>query len=188
MMIGAFRDNEVDDKHPLTSLMNNIEHKHGQRIAHIVLQPLAPTHVKDLLAHTFHVTRDQTKSLAKLIISKTQGNPFFILLLLTTFVQEGAVYFNYGMGRWEWDLSKIPHVAVTDNVVEMALLRIQKMQRRTQAVLSLAAAIGFHFDLHTLAVIFKASVRKTAKSLWPAVQGTQCVLSVRFVFVFGCHL
>jgi predicted ATPase len=59
--------------------------------------------------------------------------------------------------------------SITDNVVELMALKIQKLPSSTQRVLKLAACIGNQFELETLALVDEQSLRETATSLHAAV-------------------
>jgi predicted ATPase len=169
LIIGAYRDNEVDSSHPLTMILKRIEKQ--KEIHHIFLEPLELSHVKQLVSDTFRRPLQECHNLGQLTLEKTQGNPFFIIIFLTNLVHQNIVHFNHTKGTWEWDLTKIQGMDITDNVVHMTTQRIQRLDKKTQSVLSLAAAIGNQFDLKTLSVICKKPIADTIKLLWPAIKG-----------------
>ncbi len=167
--IGAYRDNEVNDVHPLTQSLEQLE-KARVIIKRILLTPLGLTDVTQLIVDTFLGDSITAKSLGKLIQEKTGGNPFFINEFIKSLYSEGWLYFNYPSEQWEWDIEQIKAQPLTDNVVELMIKNVKKIPTATQAVLKLAACIGNQFDLKTLAVIYEKSIGETATDLQSALQ------------------
>jgi predicted ATPase/serine phosphatase RsbU (regulator of sigma subunit) len=172
LMIGAYRDNEVDGAHPLISAIEQMEEQ-GAIINRIELQPLQLEDVNQLIADTLHCSLTKSKSLAELIVKKTQGNPFFINQLLTLLYDSNLLTFQVSPGEsrgaWSWVIEQIQVVGMTDNVVELMTQKIQKLAHKVQESLKIAACIGNSFDLKTLAGVREQSQIAVARNLWPAV-------------------
>ncbi|MEH2150051.1 GAF domain-containing protein [Nostoc sp.] len=73
----AYRDNEVDVVHPFHLMIEKVR-QYGAKITEILLKPLNLVYVNQLIADTLHSSAEQVEPLAKLIIQKTDGNPFFV--------------------------------------------------------------------------------------------------------------
>ncbi len=78
LTIGTYRDNEVDQNHPLLTMLEEIE-KSGLSRTDIKLTPLREDHIAQLLSETLHRGVDGTKDLSRLLLKKTGGNPFFLI-------------------------------------------------------------------------------------------------------------
>ncbi len=168
-LIGAYRDNEVNEAHPLIQSLEKIE-KARVRINRILLPPLALTDVTQLIVDTLFVESITAKPLAQLIQEKTAGNPFFINEFLKSLYSEGWLFFNYGSQKWQWNLEQIKAQPLTDNVIELMTKKVKQLPTTTQALLKLAACVGNQFDLKTLAIIYEKSIQETAKDLRSALQ------------------
>ncbi|MDM8519475.1 AAA family ATPase [Anaerolineales bacterium HSG6] len=164
-VIGAYRDNEVDAAHPLILGLEEIE-KAGGIVNTITLGPLLLPTVKQLVADTVVSTPDRAEPLAKLVYTKTHGNPFFINEFLKEMHDEKLLTFDYQAGKWDWDLGQIENRDITDNVIELMASKVRKLPDETQQVLKLAACIGNRFDIQTLAVVNQKSVPETATALY----------------------
>src|SRR5262249_49373975 len=70
MLIGAYRDNEVDSAHPLRRKLTAIR-KVGARVQEIVLAPLAREDLGQLLADALHCEAERAAPLAQLVHEKT---------------------------------------------------------------------------------------------------------------------
>ncbi|MEH2127675.1 AAA family ATPase [Nostoc sp.] len=169
LIIGAYRDNEVDTAHPLIQTLEQIK-KEGIRVNNILLQPLKIEYINQLIADTLNCSTEKSKILAELVNTKTQGNPFFLTQLLQYLNTERLLSFDYQAKNWQWNLKKIKRVKITDNVVDLTINKITKLNEKTQKVLQLAACIGNQFNLEVLSVINNKSEITTAKELQPALE------------------
>lgn len=156
LLIGAYRDNEVNYSHPLTTMLEGLR-KQGATISQITLAPLALNALAPLIADTLHSDISRIISLAELVLRKTGGNPFFVNEFLKTLYAENLLSFGLENLSWQWDITHIESKNITDNVVELMLGKLKKLPLETQQVLQLAACVGTEFDLSTLFIICEMS-------------------------------
>lgn len=169
LLIGAYRDSEVDAAHPLMLALDEIQ-KAGARINRISLRPLNRRDVRQFIADTLSCQPEKSQPLAELLLQKTSGNPFFLTQLLKSLHSENLLAFNFSTAEWEWDIERIQGMGLTDNVVELMAGTIQKLSEETQNALKLAACIGSRFNLEVLATVSEKSVASTAADLWEALE------------------
>ncbi len=165
LLIGAYRDNEVSQAHPLHITLEEIR-KTAANIQTITLEPLNQENLNCLLQDVLHCTDKVAVPLTKLVFSKTKGNPFFVNQLLKSFYENQVIRFDYDAYRWCYNLEEIKALTLTDDVVEFMAMQIQRLPKNTQEVLKLAACIGNLFDLKTLSIIYQKSEIDTAADLW----------------------
>lgn len=168
-LIGAYRENEVGSDHPLMFMKEQLT-KANVNVDTITLKPLKVRDVHLLLADTLNMNRKQITPLANLILSKTQGNPFFINEFLRKLRQDNLLYFSYKKYHWCWSVEDIRQRAITDNVVDLLISRIYMLPKEAQNIVVYAGCIGYTFDVETLHIISKKSYQEIAKSLMLAVQ------------------
>jgi predicted ATPase len=82
LLVGAYRDNEVNPAHPLVRKLEAIR-RAGGTIHEISLSPLPPGDLLQLVADSLHCEPEQAASLAQLIHEKTAGNPFFAIQFIS---------------------------------------------------------------------------------------------------------
>ncbi|MBD2412399.1 histidine kinase [Nostoc calcicola FACHB-389] len=169
LLIGAYRDNEVNQVHPLLLTLDEIQ-KLGATVNTITLAPLDRVSVNHLVADTLSCSMELAAPLTDLVLSKTKGNPFFCNQFLKALHQDRLITFNFEGGYWECDLAQVRSLSLTDDVVEFMAIQLQKLPTQTQEVLKLAACVGNQFDLATLAIIHEKSQIETAADFWKAVQ------------------
>jgi PAS domain S-box-containing protein len=169
LLIGAYRDNEVDPAHPFILLVEELK-KQQQIINQIILTPLALEEIAQLVADTLYSDLKTIASLAKLLLDKTEGNPFFVNEFLKALHQEELLIFNSQLRQWEWDIAHIEARGITDDVVELMVGKLKKLPETTQKILSLAACIGASFDLNTLSIICESFHQDIYSNLKAALQ------------------
>ena len=173
-VIGAYRDNEVSEAHPLILTLDEIRQA-GTIVNHISLTPLELSHITELISDTLNCEPKKARPLAELVLTKTGGNPFFMNEFLKSLYTEELLRFvpaRNGNGQragWHWDLAQVQARDITDNVVELMAGNLQRLSEETQQALKLAACIGNQFDLKTLAIVYEKSAKETAIDLREAV-------------------
>jgi predicted ATPase/signal transduction histidine kinase/DNA-binding NarL/FixJ family response regulator/HPt (histidine-containing phosphotransfer) domain-containing protein len=168
LIIGAFRDNEIDSQHPLVKTIEEIR-QGGKIVEQIDLKPLSLDQLNFLICDSLHCGKKQAQPLAKLVYEKTQGNPFFTIQFLKTLDQEQLLEFDETTRTWKWDLNKIEAVGYADNIVDLLLGKLRKLPELTCDILKFAACLGNEAQLSTLSLICEKSENVIVKELWEAV-------------------
>jgi PAS domain S-box-containing protein len=168
LLIGAYRDNEVGPTHPLMQIVDTM-HKAGTRVREIVLAPLVIGDVADLIADALHCERELALPLAQLVHEKTGGNPFFVIQFLTVLADEKLLVFDPGAGRWAWDLARIHAKGYTDNVVDLMVGKLNRLQVETRESLKQLACLGSKASLGTLAQVQAITAEEVEKNLLEAI-------------------
>jgi predicted ATPase len=163
-LIGAYRDNEVDAAHPLVRALAGLQEE-GLRLQRVALGPLRLDELALLICDTLHGEMNEVEPLARLVLQKTEGNPFFVIQFLKALHQAKLIEFDYERGRWTFHLEAIARAGMTDNVIDLMTRRIQRLSEKAQAALMLGACIGNQFDLDTLAIISQQSSAAVTRSL-----------------------
>ncbi|MEH2421614.1 MAG: AAA family ATPase [Nostoc sp.] len=169
-MIGAYRDNEVNPTHPLALTLQRLR-KQGAVLREMILTPLTLEPLSQLIAETLHQNADSVRSLAELVLRKTEGNPFFVSEFLRMLYSENLLTFNAEHLSWQWNIAQIQAQNITDNVVELMLHKLKKLPDVTQQILRLAACVGAEFNLYTLSIVCDQSPKTIFLDLLAAIQG-----------------
>ncbi|MEM7181868.1 MAG: SpoIIE family protein phosphatase, partial [Spirochaetota bacterium] len=167
MIIGAYRDNEVETGHPLLKTVEEIN-RSGLEVENIRLGPLNMDNIQELISDTFN-SKQGSEQLAEILIQKTGGNPFFIGEFLKSLYKAEIIDFNYTSNEWQWNVDKIHAYGITDNVVDLMVKNIRNFPEDTAKILSLAACLGNQFDIKFLGIISQISNEDLIEFLWPAI-------------------
>jgi PAS domain S-box-containing protein len=168
-LIGAYRDSEVHPTHPLVLTLLELRNQ-GAVLQEITLAPLTLEPLSQLIAETLGRNIDTVRSLAQLVLRKTEGNPFFVGEFLRMLYSENLLIFNAKQLSWQWDIAQIQAQNITDNVVELLLIQLNKLPNETRRILRLAACVGAEFDLETLAIACEKSPKVISLDLLAAIQ------------------
>ncbi|MFU8788284.1 MAG: AAA family ATPase [Methylobacter sp.] len=169
LVIGAYRDNEVDSTHPLIESFKRLHDEHVN-ITTITLAPLEKSHVQDLLSDSLNRNTKECQALAELVLKKSGGNPFFMGEFLKALYYEELLNFNQSSKAWEWNINKIEQKNITDNVVELLIDKIIRLPKITQDLLSLGAVLGNSIDLELLAIASEMNLENVKLGLWFCLQ------------------
>ncbi len=150
MVIGAFRDTEVDASHPLTPTLTQMRAT-GVHIETIELGALEPEALGGLIADTLHTDIETARPLARLVQEKTGSNPLFAEEFLELLYRERLIGFDISANQWRWDIEQIAVQEITDNVVGLMAGRLEGLAPDARRVLELGACIGGRFELQALA-------------------------------------
>src|SRR5262244_3163083 len=169
LLIGAYRDNEVNPTHPLIRKLEAIRQA-GAMVQDIVLAPLTHDDLGQLIADSLHCELDRAAPLAQLIHAKTAGNPFFAIQFISAFAEEGLLTFDYGEGRWSWDLNRIHAKGYTDNVVDLMVEKFSRLPVETQNALQQLGCLGNSAEFAMLWMVYQDSNEDMHGRLWEAVR------------------
>jgi PAS domain S-box-containing protein len=169
LLIGAYRDNEVDAWHPLLRKLAAIRDA-GARVSEIKLGPLDDEHVGQLTADALRSSPRDAAPLAHLVHAKTAGNPFFVLQFLHALADEGLLAFDRATHRWSWDLDRIHAKGYADNVAALMVGKLVRLPGATQTALRALACLGNVADVATLAIVLGAAEDDVHPALRAAVQ------------------
>ena len=182
LLIGAYRDNEVDSSHPLKRTLAAIRDA-GVWPQEIVLAPLGLDDVERLIADALHCQPDSAGPLALLVYGKTGGNPFFALQFLTALAEEGLLSFDPAAAAWIWDLDGIRARGYSDNVVDLMLGKLRRLPSQTQTALQQLACLGNVADIGLLSLSTGQSPEELHARLWEAVR-TGLILRLEKSYAF----
>jgi diguanylate cyclase (GGDEF)-like protein len=171
LIIGAYRDNEVSANHPLMIMQQQLAKKYIQ-FTNIVLTPLKQQDIENLISDSLVSTQRSIPEFADLVLNKTNGNPFFVYAILKDLYDEGLLKFSYHDSAWTWGIDEIKKLAITDNVVDLLIARLDKLPEKTREMLKLAACIGHTFDLVTLSTVGEEGLNETARHMLEAIKSS----------------
>ncbi|MFM0125957.1 AAA family ATPase [Paraburkholderia sp. RL18-101-BIB-B] len=169
LLIGAYRDNEVDASHPLVTTLETIRHS-GAPVTDLKLAPLSLVHLNELVADTLHASPVVCEPLTRLVYERTEGNPFFFIQFLDTLHKEGLLRHDTRHWAWQWDLDQIKAKDFADNVVDLVIGKLRQLSPPAQEALQLAACLGNAFELRHLALVSRKSATETEVCLAAAVR------------------
>jgi PAS domain S-box-containing protein len=169
MLIGAYRNNEVGDAHPLRRKLDAIKAA-GGKVTELALGPLGRQHLGQLIADALCCSPRRATPLAKLLHDKTGGNPFFAIRFVASLAEEGMLAFDHKAARWSWDLRRIDAKRYTDNVVDLMAGKLTRLPPETQQALQVLACLGHAISVRTLSIALGTTEERVHEVLWHSIR------------------
>ena len=162
LIFGTYRDNEIGEDHSLGRMQENLKRK-GHSLKNLILRAFDQVRCKRLVAGILGEQEDRAEKLARYILEKSGGNPFFALTLLRELVEQKGIVWNSGC--WEEDWERIKSIQVPVNVVDMILLRTRNLPEELDRVLRIASVMGSSFEMELLYEILGGNTEEQVVNL-----------------------
>ncbi|TVY10086.1 ATP-binding protein [Paenibacillus cremeus] len=152
MFIGAYRDQELSESHPLKAMLEKLLHVQAARFVTIPLKPLDEDALHQLISDTLRSSKQSLEPLTRIVMSRTKGNPFFVKQFVRSLYDLQLLWYVESEQGWRWDADKISELHMTDNVFDFMLKRIGRLPSTLQELLKDASCIGHEFTAQTLSL------------------------------------
>lgn len=183
LLIGAYRDNEIDATHPLRRTLAAIAES-GLDVDRVTLAPLAPEHLSQLVCDCLRVASESAQPLVDVLYEKTRGNPFFAIQFLTELADEDLVVFDFQTRSWQWSSEQILAKNFADNVVTFMVAKLGRLPTVAQRALSVFACLGNSARAGTLAAALDVAQEEVHAAFTFAVrEGLVVRKGERYVFL-----
>ncbi|MBP2076730.1 ATP-binding sensor histidine kinase [Oceanobacillus polygoni] len=169
LIIAAYRDNEVHIGHPFEVMLTKL-HEKDTDMTTIRVTTLQVKHVREWIYESFSLGNNDTEFLVQFIFRITQGNPFFIVQVIQTLLDEIIIDFHMEKGKWILNRQAMKQLPMSDSIIDFILKSINRLPKETIAILQLASCFGNRFGLKALAEIAKLTYMEVMKSLWHGLE------------------
>ena len=95
----------------------------------------------------------KVKTLAGIMRKKTEGNPFFVAIFLTSLYEDKILQFNFGTMKWFWNDDDVESMIITDNVANVLVKKMHRMKDETPMMLMVASCLGASFQMSAIVTI-----------------------------------
>ena len=148
LVVGTYRDVELDRRHPLSEVLTDL--RRGPTFERILLRGLSAEEVLAFLEAAAERQVDgPMRQLIPMLHRETEGNPFFIRELLLHMVFTGT--FVRRGDRWELADPDLSNLGIPEGVREVIGRRLSRLSDAANAVLTDAAVLGRDFEFPVLA-------------------------------------
>ena len=167
LLVGAYRNSEIDGTHPLTAMLSRWERLNATT-APLHLQNLPATALSSLLEHMLRLPPASARDLADAIGARTDGNPYDTVELIDALRRDGVL--TPGETGWAWDNATIRGFIGHGDVVELLAARIAALPTETVTILEVLACLGGGVEVGLLAVAADLSPAAVTQALVPALE------------------
>jgi diguanylate cyclase (GGDEF)-like protein len=173
LVVGAYRDDEVDPLHPLSAAVSRWQRSpHAPRS--LALRNLPPADVGTLLTEMLRLDPGDARRLADTVTARTGGNPFDTIELVNALRRDRVL--TPAGDRWEWDDSAIRLYVGAGDVIDLLTARIERLPAPARALLELLACLGDQLDMPLLTTASGWPAEEIQERLAPALEDGLLVL------------
>lgn len=168
LIVGTYRDTELDRRHPLAEALNDLRRETGYE--RIRLRGLNRSEVVELLAaRAEHEITGPGLVLAHALHSRTEGNPLFVWESLRHLIERGALT-QGADGRWNSAATSIDELGIPEGVREAIGRRLTSLSDEANAALSAASVLGPVAELDVLSRMVDLSEEELVGALDEATE------------------
>jgi serine/threonine protein kinase len=149
LLLGSYRDTEVEPGHPLLRLLDELREREVP-IQELTLDSLSEDACARMLAEALGRTAEETRSLAACVARKTGNTPLLIQQFVYHMYDLQLIRFQLPAG-WVWDDAAMTAADIPDDAVGLMTAKIGRLASSVAGVLQLASCVGDDFQLETLA-------------------------------------
>lgn len=131
------------------------------RVQHITLTSLSYVDVRRFLSHILNENTARVRLLAESLYHRTGGNPLYLHQFLDSLYREHKLLFDEEQAMWTWDMAAVTELPEDPDILHFIERRIRMLPERTISLLGIAAALGNHFHLATVALVSGYSLLDT---------------------------
>ena len=147
LIIGTYRDVEVDRAHPLSGTLAEL--RRASSFRRIALRGLSPDEVRRMMSNV--AAQEVSWGLAEAVHRQTEGNPLFVQEVVRYLVEEG--FETDGA----WDSTNQLAMRIPEGLTDVIGKRLSRLSPECNEVMGIAAVIGREFALDVLQQVAEMS-------------------------------
>lgn len=146
LIVAAFRSNEVGEQDDLMEHIKTIKGSEKATTTIMTVGKLTKKDITNLISSKLLLPPRYTRRLAEILQLKTKGNPFFILQILKTIIQNKMLEFSLKTRRWEWDCDVIEMQMISEGVAGLLTSSFHRLPKRMMQTLKIVSCFGHRVD------------------------------------------
>ncbi len=166
LLVGAYRDGDVDAAHPLAAPLSRWLDQPGVR--HLRLGNLPGPGLATMVAEMLRVDRAAAEGLAEVIGPHTRGNPYETVELLGALRRDGLLAAS--AAGWRWDAAAVRAHLGRSEVAGLLAARAADLPEQTRQVTEAMACLGGRAELSLLAAATGEPAGVVDQALAPALE------------------
>ncbi|MCX7748542.1 MAG: diguanylate cyclase [Clostridia bacterium] len=147
LIIGTFRDNDIDEGHSLKIFVNKAM-EGDYPVFEIPLKAFDEPRMLRFVSSLLFDSEENAKEISNFVLLKSKGNPYFATEILKQLVDEKAIVRRNE--RWEINESILEKIEISPTIVDILIRKISLLDVKEISILSYAAVIGKKFDIDML--------------------------------------
>jgi len=151
LIVGAYRDVELDRTHPLAEALAAMRRE--RPYTRVLVRGLPESDVIDLIESIGEASEADSprRRLGAALYRETEGNPFFIREVVSHLIEEGLLYREAGL--WTTNVRSVSELGIPEGVREAIGRRLSRLSEGCGRMLTRASAMTAGFTWHELKAI-----------------------------------
>jgi len=146
LLLGAYRSTDIDAKHPLTSVLTELNRE--RLLRSVQLKRMNFEDVSEMIKSILE-QEDAPPEFCRLIYEKTAGNPFFVEEVVKSLKEEGVIHREEN----KWKFKEVSEIQFPETVKSVIKTRIDRLDEESQNVLTQASFIGNDFTIEAMCAV-----------------------------------
>ncbi|RSM63943.1 ATPase [Actinoplanes sp. ATCC 53533] len=147
LVVGAYRDAEVDAAHPWSVMLARWDRLDCAPLR-LHLHNLPPADLSELLAEMLRLPAAEAARLSEQVVARTGGNPYDSVELVNALRRDGVL--TAGESGWSWDDAALRAFVGDGNVLDLLTDRMRQLPAGTQALLAVMACLACEVEVKLL--------------------------------------
>jgi len=143
LLFGAYRDTDIDDRHPLTPVLTELNRE--RLLQSVLLKRMSFDDVSEMIRRLLEQD-DVPREFCQLVYERTMGNPFFVEEVIKSLKEEEVIYREED----KWKIKEVSKIEFPKTVKGVVKARISRLDDECQNVLTLASFVGNDFSFDAL--------------------------------------
>jgi len=143
LLLGAYRETYVDEKHPLSFVLGELDRE--RLLQSVPLKRLSSDDTSEMIKRIL-AQEDVPRAFCELAYEKTRGNPLFVEEVMKSLKEEEVIYRE----EEKWKIREVSRIDFPKTVKGVIKRRIGRLGDECQHVLTMASFIGKDFTFEAL--------------------------------------
>ena len=143
LLLGAYRETDIDKKHPLSPVLTELNRE--RLLKPIGLKRMSSNDVSEMIKQILE-QEEVPKEFCELVYEKTRGNPFFVEEVIESLKEEAVIIREEN----QWKFKEVSKIEFPDSVKSVIKTRVDRLDDECQNILTLASFIGNDFSFEAL--------------------------------------
>jgi diguanylate cyclase (GGDEF)-like protein len=165
LLVGTYRDDDLDRAHPLAAPLARWRDQAGVR--HIRLDNLPPPDLAAMVAEMLHTAPDSITPLVDVIEPYTSGNPYESAEVLNTLRRDGLL--TATASGWRWDAAAVRAHLGRSEVAGLLTAPVEALPARSRAMVEAMACLGGRAEVSVLQVATREPADDVERTLAAAL-------------------
>ena len=143
LLLGAYRDTDIDDRHPLSPVLTELNRE--RLLQSVPLKRMSLNDTSEMVKQILEQD-EVSKAFCDLVYERIGGNPFFVEEVIKSLKEEGIIYREED----KWKIKEVSRIKFPKTVEGVVKARISRLDDECQNVLTLASFVGNDFTFEAL--------------------------------------